>query len=391
MVEFDGGGVASHRVSGEGLTDEGPCASRAFATAHFPAIDTRRGASARLWIFNPFPTDVVIDGTVSSSDGVRNPQDLTGFVVRANTATAIELGEIVQRREQFAVSLEARTGRFVAELAQTGNGTESPVGLRLQLGAEAPVKSAVFPLGLVTSGLTERFVLFNPGADPVVAVLGVVPFDADPAALPEPFELDIPPRRAVVLDLHDEPRVPADVPHWVRVHVAEGEGVVAERVVAVTGGNSLGLSSGTANSLGTPVGASHWLVPGVHSGEANPTTVSIVNPSISTIAVVEVTPFANGEALDAIEDLELAPGNGVLLDLAPIYEAAPDEALITIEISSEESVAVAKRVAVGSSALIEMVGLPSRSSVIALPPLSESTVAVEPNGSDDDASTTTTE
>jgi hypothetical protein len=376
MAEFSGGGAAaSHRVSGEGLTDEGPCASDAFSSAHFPAIDTRRGASARLWIFNPFPADVVIDGTVSSDDAVRNPGALTGFVVRAGTATAIDLGEIVQRREQFAVSLEARSGRFVAELAQTGDGTESPVGIRLQLGATDPVSTVVFPLGLVTAGLTERYVLYNPGTESVVAVLGVLPFDIDPASLPEPFEIEVPPRRAVSVQLHDEPRVPPDSSHWVRVHVAEGDGIVAERVVTVTGTNSLGLTSGTASSLGSAVGASRWLVPGLHSTERSDTQVSIVNPSIDTIAVVQVTPFVAGQELETLSDLEVAPGNGVIIDLGPIFDASPPDALVTLEISTGESVVVAKRARDASSDdLVDMVGLPFRSSILALPLLAEATI-----------------
>ena len=344
MVEFTGGsGAVSHILSGEGQMDEGPCSRQPVTNAHFPAIDTRRGAEARLWVFNPFPSDVVIEGTVSSSDGTRVPRVLAGAVARAGRATLIDLGEIVQRRGQFSISLEARAGQFIAELAQTG-GTESPNGLRLQTGIAAPSDQSVFAFGEVTAGVASRLVLFNPADEPETVVVSIVPFISTPDTLPEPFEIEVPGRRAVDMYLNDEPRVPVDGPFFVRIHAGAGSGVTAQQVFEVTGDNGLGLSGGTATSVAALGSSSQWLAAGLRSGDVAAAQLAVVNPSLSTIAVVSVSAFAQGESLGEPIEVELPPGGGELVDVMPFLAGLPEGVVAAVEISSEEPVVVAKRI-----------------------------------------------
>ncbi len=339
-----GGGVVSHRLVVGGLFDEGPCASRTSDVALFPAIDTRTGASARLVVFNPFRADTVLDVTVSSDDGVRVPTQLGSVVVAGGTSKTFELGEVVQKRPQFSAVVRARTGRFVSELVQVGDGAQTPKGLRMQLGVPAPNERLAFADGYVTPGLTEQYIVYNSSNEPARVALGVVPYDADPAAWPEPFLLDVPARRAVGVDLGAEPRVPQDVPHWVRLDVLSGSGVAAERLVTVGATNALGLQSGTADSTGAPRSAKQWIVSGIDSAPSS-SQVSIVNPSVDSIAVVTVKSFAGGSIVDAATSprVEIAPGHGVTIDLAAIAAGAPPDTTVGLIVTGEQPLLVERR------------------------------------------------
>ena len=112
----------------------------------------------------------------------------------------VELGEIIQRRDQFAFTAISRSGLVIAELAESADGTAtegSPeaIGLRLDPGRPNTQKSWLFADGFAGEGVTDRGMVFNPGsADSGVQVL-VVPAGLSQAELPEPFEPPVEGRR----------------------------------------------------------------------------------------------------------------------------------------------------------------------------------------------------
>jgi hypothetical protein len=379
MVELSGGGATvSHELSSGGLWDEDLCSSQPSDEAYFPAIDTRRGNSARLTLLNPFQSDAVVKITISTSDTVRVPNQLNGLVIPGGSSKTIELNTIVERRAIFSASISG-SGRFISELAQYDggqaspeDGTKSPTGLALQLGAPGLVEHQLFADGLVTAGMTEAFVIANPTDSPSKVSLSVLPFDADPQARPQPFLLDVAANRSVVVQLDKEARVPPDTPHWVRLDVVDGAGVVAQRVVAVAGTNSLGLEGGIASTMGTPRAATKWIVPSLDPAQKTADSLAIVNPAVSGTAKVTISTFAAGAAgaPAASATVQIGAGKGVLVNLPPILAASPKGALMGLVVSSDQPIGVERRGITSTKHDIAAVpGSPVAGSLVDLPPL----------------------
>lgn len=335
MVESDAGElVVEHRLLASVGADQVACASSSSDTWYFPAQTTIAGTTAQLHLFNPFPSDASVDIAVSLDDGVRLPAQWQGFVVPAGTTAVVDLGsrEVggANVREQFAVSVESRRGRVVAETAQVLD-TEAvedadiPAtrGLRLQLGVPRAASEWSFATGFTGRGANERLVLFNPGSEPASALVQVTPYGGAELA-PEPFELEVPPRRYTTLDLSAETRVPGDGLHAITVQT-EGVGVVAGRVMTITGGRAPSaegiarrppLDRGTAVGTGSPVASQLWATTGVVVGEGQASSVLVHNPSTS-IVVVSATVFGGeGDGTVLADAIEVAPRDSLAIATA---------------------------------------------------------------------------
>lgn len=355
LVEFDAvGPVVTHRIVMEKAFDEAPCATGGSEALYFPTAntDTTNGSSSQLWLFNPFPADVSVDVQVSSEDGVRTPGPLRGLVVAGGSSRVIEVGRIVQTRDQFAMALRVRGGVVIAEQSQLEPGG---AGLMLTPGVPAASDRLAFADGRSGSGIGERYVIFNPGDVEAAVLVSVVPFDTDLQSLPEKFDLAVPPRRYTVLDIEGQARVPADRPHWVRVESVNGEGIVVQRMARVLSPDSpWGLRSGTGGSVGQTAMSRRWLLPWADRSAESTSTLVVVNPSTDTIAKVKVSRIAAGRAGEVGSAIELAPGGGLAVDLG----AAGSEPA-GIEVRSSAPVIVERRVAAASGsdlAVIPAVG-----------------------------------
>src|SRR5690606_15129253 len=175
----------------------------------------------------------------------------------------IELSEHAQRRDQFAVSIETRSGRVVAELAQATDGGTAPRGLRMQTGIPEPAMRWLFADSEGGAGIGERLVVQNPSADPLTVQVMVRPEGAAPEAYPDPFVLDLPGRRYAVIDLTAEARLPANGARTITVETDSPAGVVAARIVNVSGSGAWPIATGAANSTGSRVEATRWWIPRV--------------------------------------------------------------------------------------------------------------------------------
>ena len=234
-----------------------------------------------------------------------------------------------------------------------------------------------FADGITGPGMPERYVIFNPSSSDAQVVVAVIPYDAAAGLLPEPFQLDVPARKSVALDLDQQTRIPAGTPHWVRVESVNGVGVAAQRLVSISSGNTLGLKSGLAGSTGSAVSASRWVLPWADrsppstspSSPSSRTTILVANPSSDTIAVVNLSPFAAGKNAsgDAVRRLELKPGAAAAVDLG--VDGA-DAAGIVITAASK--VVVERRVTAGSNAdLSVMSAVPVAGTLGVLPAMSD--------------------
>jgi hypothetical protein len=327
MVESGAGElVVEHRIITPTVADQVPCATSSSDRWYFPAQTSVRNTTAQLYLFNPFQEDASVDISATIADGVREPPEWQGLVVPAGTARLIDLGSGAQRREQFAVSVEARNGQVVAEtsqlLATPRASADIPAtrGLRLQVGVPRASADWVFAEGFTGPGASERLVLFNPGEQPATALVQVTPFGA--AELPpEPFEIEVPARRFAQLDLSAETRIPPEGLHAIRVETDEDTPLVAGRVVTVFAGRedpsaaeivarppvSLGTSIGT----GSPDAAALWATTGVVVGERQESVIAVHNPSLDTVRVTATVLGGEADGKVLADAVEVAPGDSL--------------------------------------------------------------------------------
>ncbi len=338
----------THRLVSEGVAEEAICATRGASQWYFPAAYSQNGGkitagSALLWVYNPFPADASIDVTIVTEAGVRQPGDLTGFVVSSGQARAIELADVAQRRDQFSVAVETRAGRVVAELVQATDGTgPAQRGLRMRTGVSEPAMRWVFADSEAAAGVGERLVLYNPSPDPIAALVAVRPDGADAETMPDPFVLDVPGRRYLVLDLTAETRLPPTGMRTITVETDAESGIVVERLVGVSGGDGWPLSSGAASSTGSRIEATRWVVPRIDQTDPGRSILRIVNPSADSIAVVSITAMGNGNqaAPEGIGRVEVPAGETVTVDVGGA--ASPDVPTL-LRLESELPVVVERR------------------------------------------------
>ncbi len=316
MVESSGPLVAEHRLSHAGGADQAPCATLSSDTWYFPAVSTNRDATARLTLFNPFASDAAVDIEVAFDTGVRVPTDLSGIVVPAGSSKVIELGEAVQRREQFSATVLTLTGSVVAELAQSFDDADTalPVsGLRLEAGSRVSAQRWSIAGGFTDPTVTEQVMVLNPQDEAVDVIVQVVPYGGL-ETLPEPFEIEVPARRYGMIDLQKESRVPQVGFHAIEVEADEGHSVVVSRVLDVTGppestDTSIRsrMSRGTTGSIGAMVASPRWMATGLD--DPADVGLAIHNPGAG-IAVVEVRAAGSrGEPLR----VEVPPGDSQIV------------------------------------------------------------------------------
>ncbi|UDY35609.1 DUF5719 family protein [Dermatobacter hominis] len=338
--------TVDHQLVAEGYGDRAACVGSTSGEWHFPSLSTTRDAGARLTLFNPFPGDAGVDVEIGFDTGTRVPTSVNGVVVPAGTVKVIDLGQqgIAERRDQFTAVVRSRSGRVLAEVAQTWDGSVGPEGLQLAGGVPEPQERWAFAGGFTGAGAAERLVLENPGDARANVLVQVTPYGGA-SAPPEPLEVAVEPRRYAVVDLSAESRIPGVGYH--SIEVESDHPVVAARTSSLTGGPDPSpdpavlvrpaLTSGVAISNGTPVLARTWVVPSIDAGRDPAPVVLVHNPG-EGIAKVTLTAVAAGAEteLTGATDLEVAPGDSVAVPLAAAG-AAPE---ITVRVSASEPVVV---------------------------------------------------
>jgi Family of unknown function (DUF5719) len=354
LVEADGGPVAvEHRVTGPHGVDVGPCASATAPVWHLASGATTRDARDVLVLFNPFPTDAIVDISFDTDAGSREPVRFQGFPVAAGTVVGIDVGDDVAREPQVSATLRTRAGRVVAERLQEFDGSLGPEGLAVALGVPDASTAWVFADGAVDDGRTERIVVYNPGSERAEVEVRVEPTSDEPTPAPQPFRLSIRAGTFAVVDYGAEDRVVSGVEHATIVRSTNGVPVVAERVTTHAGapagtddGEGDGDGEGDAGGEGEAGGdvavgpgavaaATRWAFPSSVQGEDAGVRFVVFNPDPERPVPVTLLAMVGGRTGEAsfASDVEVPAGGRVSLtgDAAGAAWVVASEAPVVVE------------------------------------------------------------
>lgn len=320
LVEVPGGGVAvSHGVIGEHGADVGPCASTSSDEWHFAWGDTSRDARSFVALFNPFPGDAVVDITAVTDDGVREPRALTGLVVPGGSVVLADVGAEVRRRDHVSITVEARSGRVVAERLESfdGTGETEREGMTLDLGVAAPQETWVHAYGRLGDGMQQRLAVYNP-TDAPAEVDVEISLGPDAVGGIEAFELTLRPHAFEVIDLGAEPRVleqigTDDTEFGITVRSLNGTPVVSDLVTTLEG---VTVSGGSAATSPTQVLVD--VRPGGASGR-----LRLLNLDTEQEAEVAIEVIRQGRRtpLD-LEESRIGPAGRLIVDLEEVGTGA---------------------------------------------------------------------
>jgi hypothetical protein len=267
--------------------------------------------------------------------------------VPAGTSKVIELGEAVQRRDQFSATVLTRSGRVVAELAQSFDDADASLsvsGVRLEGGSRVTAGRWSFAGGFADGSAVEQLVVLNPQDEEVEVIVQIVPYGGIDT-MPEPFTLKVPARRYGLIDLSAESRVSQVGYHAIEVEASDGREVVAARVLNVSSAAEAAdtplrslISRGTSGSIGSVVAAPRW-VAGGFGGDPTGSAVLVHNPGTG-IAVAEVT--ASGAGGESVR-VEVPPGDS---QVVTGDQLAPEDERWSVEVVSEGSAVVVEQVQV---------------------------------------------
>jgi hypothetical protein len=343
VVELDGGeAVVELSTSGPLGASVTPCASTASPTWYFAEGVTTRDATEVLVVFNPFPEDAVVDFAFTTEEGQVTPQALTGLSVQGRGATAINVGDFVQRREAVAAKVSARTGRLVVTRLQVFDGSIGRKGASVTLGIPAPEPLWYFADGFAADGLAERFQVYNP----LLAEAQVeVAFALDDGEA-EPLRITVPRESRVSVVANDESRVPKGVGHAVTLRSTNGVAVVVER--SVDGAGAAG-RYGVGSSPGARSTARGWVFAAGQADTSVDEFLAVSNPGPKAVKV-SVAVLADGVRRDVpgLQSLDLAPGRRTVVRLAD-HVTVPAPALSLVVTATQPVVAERLLLAQGGS------------------------------------------
>jgi hypothetical protein len=301
LVEVDSGGVAvEHLVEGDSGSDIAPCSVTASDSWHFAWGATTRDAREVLVLFNPFPSDVVVDATFATDRGDRTPRRWKGLLVPGRSVVGVDVGVDVTRRTDVAATIEARNGRLIVDRLQAFDGRLGTGGLSVARGHTAPGEDWLFAHGRVVAGTSERIVLYNPGDEVAEVRVGLEGIDREHRR-PQPFGVVVRPGDYEIVDYDREMRVEKGVSHATSVHSTNGVPVVAERIMTF-GAPPLSASASPRRDVsvapGSAVASNEWAFPVAGRPGEERGRYMIVNPSSTREARVTVTLFDRGRAID---------------------------------------------------------------------------------------------
>jgi hypothetical protein len=422
LVEADAGDIAvQHEVVGPLGRSLGACASEPSARWFFPSATTRPGARLVMALFNPFPSDAVVDIGFETDDGARTPQPYQGLVVPAERVVALEVSDVVTLRNEMATTVTVRSGRIVAEQLQisegtaeqsdaaedgsdggadpdddsdesddtgdgedesaTGETTESsvpdetatdtglpdelvdlPPGLALMLGAPATAETWMFPDGVGADAYDEQFVVFNPGTEPAEVEVLVLVDDPQFNGVAEPFQVSVPPGRYAVINTFADGRVPIGVSHSAFALVTNEVPVVVQRVVL---GGEQSVQPGISYTLGSPVTATRWIAPAAALPGGSASAVILLNPSPSEPVTLSVRALTDGryDIIEGLDGVGLAPAARRVIDLGPDGLGLD---LLAVEIESSGPVVMESRIGFADNAdLSYLISIPVAGTLVA--------------------------
>lgn len=283
--------VAALDPAGAGVASStSPCATAPAPSWYLADGSTTTDANETLLVFNPFPDDAVVDFTFFDGTASRKPGAFQGIPVPPHSLRAIALDEVLQRKEQVAVTATARSGRFVLGRHQTF-AAKPRRSLVAGLASSSAGGRWWFAAAEQSASASTSLVVYNPGTELTTVTVAAYPAeppaaagdqggDAAPVAVDAsiaPLEVSVGGGQAVVVALSD---IVKDAAGRYSLLVTSPSPVVVERRLAIVADPR----RTTPLQFGIPLLATRWWFPagGSVGGTA---TLTVVNPGATDVVL----------------------------------------------------------------------------------------------------------
>ena len=295
LVEVDGGEVAvSHLLVGPTGRSVAACSSSPSESWYVPSGTTRPGTTQQLALFNPFPSEAVVNVTFQADDGTRSPQAYSALVVPGQSLKVLDISATVTLRDHLSTVVTVRSGRVVIDQVQSADGTQGTTK-SLTVTPAAPRSSSTwwFPDGPADAGSDAVYHVQNPTDQVAEVELRIRLDDTVSYGAVEPFRVEVQPGEYAAIDVTTDGRVPAGVGYAAVAQSTNGVAIVADRVVSYA---PPATNVGATVMMGSPTTASRWIVPSASLTEASAVKVIVTNTSSSDPVTLTVSTLADGRS-----------------------------------------------------------------------------------------------
>ncbi|MEX0658661.1 MAG: DUF5719 family protein [Egibacteraceae bacterium] len=311
-VRWEGGpAVASWRIE-SGDTPGAPCEPGPAEIWHLAGLDTARGATSTVHLFNPFATDAVARITFATPEGRVALLLTDNLLVEAGTSARIDLGEFQPEQPDLGATVEVLTGRLVAQgelVLQPVGEQGGPSGRALIPAASGPGALWSFGYARVDESSSSALSVVNTGDREAAVEVQV----SNPRPEAGVQEHSVAPGGVLTIDLAELSEEPE---FGVSAQSVNDVPIVVHRVTTIDAEGREGL----AVSRGAPL-ATRWALVGAGTADRRG-RVLVYNPGVELVTV-EVT--TNGAVPDAWRGLEIPPNAWRSFSLV---DAEPDRAQI---------------------------------------------------------------
>jgi hypothetical protein len=353
-VVIHGGGVGlTQMVSGPLGPSPAPCASRTSSQWYFPHGSTASGSSLSLSLYNPTQSIAVVNVSFVAATGVVAPPAYQGVEVAGGSLVVENVGDHLIDNPDIATVVTTLSGEVVAAELQS-SGKKGDGGASVVLGAAAPSSLWTFPVSRDVPQGSTVFHLFNPSAG---SVRVTVTFGLEQGRA-EPLMVRVPANSTVALDADQVTRLPADTDFSAVFDTGSTGGVVVSRQVSSPPVSAPSPSTASApqmgDTMGTPGGASRWLIPAVASPATGISVLSVVDLARNPVTVRFVAEGPTGPvAVTSLGTPRLLPG------LPEMFTPVSPVGSVPLEVFSGGPVAVeAEPAPVGSTGVAVIPALP---------------------------------
>jgi uncharacterized protein DUF5719 len=155
---------------------------------YLAGLDTARGSTSTLHLFNPFQVDAVARITFMTPEGPEPRVSTSAQLVEAGTSQRLDLTAIVPEVADLGVTVEVENGRLIAagEVTYTPlAGSDGPRGRTVLPAAEAPGDAWAFAYARAGEGSSSWVSILNPGEREAAVQVSVSDPRDDSDLLPE--------------------------------------------------------------------------------------------------------------------------------------------------------------------------------------------------------------
>lgn len=303
-----GGAGVLEEIQGANGWSTAPCSSATSTTWYFAHGSTASGRSLGLALYNPTPTDAVVNVSfVSASAGLVAPPAYQGLPVSAGTVVVESVADHVPNDPSLATIVTVLSGRVAADEV-SGSSISGAGELAVVSGVSAPTTVWAFAQNMNLQGGGNGFNLFNPNPRPAHVTISLALTQGQAA----PLTLTVPPVSVASIGAQGQTRIPPNAVFGVTLESDVGI-VAAREVVAPAGspGPAIGLSGAA------PGGVWRWLVPPLPAPATAPWALAVVNLASRPVHVTVAARDAAGHDVGTGVTPRTALSGGGVLYLGP--------------------------------------------------------------------------